>query len=344
MPVAQSPSRQVARVLECRGIIQRYGPRTVLAVDSLSLGENERLAVVGPNGAGKSTLLRILAFVEMPADGSLSLGGQAVATAAARRSARRRVTMVEQRPFLFRGSVLANVAWGLRARGMARGPAESAARGALDLLQSRNLERRDSRALSGGETQRVAVARALACAPEVLLLDEPVSGADRAAQQAVYAAIGEAQARRPMAVCVASHQLEDAYRWADRILALHEGAPAPVTPENLFRVDLPGGGPMQTVRVGSVTIDVVSDRSGPVTLAIPPEEIVLSNAPLHSSARNMVVGRIIRVSEQGAAMRVTVDAGVELIALVTRRSFEELGFTVGGPAHASFKSVAVRVF
>ena len=117
-----------------------------------------------------------------------------------------------------------------------------------------------------------------------------------------------------------------------------------MTPENLFRVTLPGGGPMQTVRVGGITIDVVTDREGPATLAIPPEEIVLSSAPLQSAARNMVVGRIIRVAEQGAAMRVTIDGGVELIALVTRRSFEELGFTVGGTAHASFKSVAVRVF
>src|SRR5207302_8654508 len=123
--------------------------------------------------------------------------------------------------------------------------------------------------LSGGEIQRVAVARALACAPDALLLDEPASGADRAAQQALYAAIRAAQAARPLVVCVASHQLEDAWRWADRILALHDGVPVPVTPENLFRVDLPGGGPMQQIRVGDVAIDVMTDRAGPATLAIP---------------------------------------------------------------------------
>jgi molybdopterin-binding protein len=147
-----------------------------------------------------------------------------------------------------------------------------------------------------------------------------------------------------MTVCVASHQLEDAYRWADRILALHEGAPTPVTPENLFRVELPGGSGMQRVRVGTVTIDVVSDRTGAVTLAIPPDEIVLSAAPLDSSARNAITGRIVRVAEQGAAMRVTIDGGIELVALLTRRSFEDLKLTVGGPVVASFKSVAVRVF
>jgi molybdopterin-binding protein len=268
-----------------------------------------------------------------------------VTGARARRQARRRVTRVEQRPFLFRGSVLDNTAWGLRARGASR---EEARRGALDALtwlQAKSLVAREARTLSEGEIQRVAVARALAIQPDILLLDEPVSGADRAAQHALYAAITAAQARRPMAVCVASHQLEDAYRWSDGLLALHEGRPTPVTPENLFRVELAGGSPMKRVTIGPAAIEVVTDREGPVTLAIPPEEIVLSTEPLHSSARNVVEGRIVRVAEQGAAMRVTIAAnGLELVALITGQSFAELGLAVGGGVYASFKSVAVRVF
>src|SRR6266550_3663572 len=93
--------------------------------------------------------------------------------------------------------------------------------------------------LSDGEVQRVAVARALAVEPDVLLLDEPASSADRAAAQTLYRALAEERARRPLAVCLASHQLEDAYRWADDVRALAEGRLSPVTPENLFRVDLP---------------------------------------------------------------------------------------------------------
>jgi len=331
-------------MLECRGVVQRYGARTVLRVDALALEPGSRLALVGPNGAGKSTLLRLLAFLESPREGAVTLDGRAVASGPARRAARRRITLVEQRPFLFRGTVIANVAWGLSARGVAAPAAMRAAGAALELLEAGALASRDARALSDGEVQRVAVARALALEPEMLLLDEPVSGADRAAQHALYAAIAAARSRRSLTVCVASHQLEDAYRWADRILALHEGAPTPVTPENLFRVQLPGGGGMQRVPVGTITIDVVSDRTGPATLAIPPDEIVLSAAPLDSSARNVITGRIVRVAEQGAAMRVTVEGGIELVALVTRRSFEDLKLTVGGPVVASFKSVAVRVF
>ena len=329
--------------LSCRDLRQVYGGRTVLAVDGLDIGATERVAIVGPNGAGKSTLLRLLAFVERPAEGTIALEGRTV-MARDLRMARKRVTLVEQRPFLFRGTVLENVAYGLRARGVARALASRQAMDALALLEAQSLADRTADALSVGEVQRVAAARAFACAPDVLLLDEPTSGADRAAHHALYAAIDVVRQQRRLAVCVASHQLEDAYRWADRILSLHEGSPAPVTPENLFRVTLQGGTPMQSVTIGALTIDVVTDRSGPATLAIPPEEIVLSKEPLHSSARNTLTGRIIRIAEQGAAMRITIDGGTELVALVTRRSFEELGFALGGTAVASFKSVAVRVF
>jgi tungstate transport system ATP-binding protein len=329
---------------EVAGLRQAYAGRTVLALEALTVEAGARLAVVGPNGAGKSTLLRLLAFLEPPTAGTIALNGVPVRGRAARREARARVTLVEQRPYLFRGTVERNVAYGLTVRGMPAEAVRSRVSEALERLRLQELASRDARALSEGEIQRVAVARALALEPQALLLDEPVSGADRAAQHALLAALAEAQARRPLAVVFASHLLEDAYRWADQLLALHQGVPSPVTPENLFRVDLAGTAPMQRVAVGPLTIEVVTDRKGPATLAIPPEEIVLSTESLHSSARNVLAGRIVRVAEHGAAIRVTLDAGIELVALVTRKSFEELGLAVGATAYASFKSVAVRVF
>jgi tungstate transport system ATP-binding protein len=331
-------------MFELRGVRIAYAGREVLNIDELLVERGARLAIVGPNGAGKSTLLRVLAFLERPDQGTISLDGVDVSGDKARRAARRRVTLVEQRPFLFRGTALDNVAFGPRARGLTRREAERGAREALARVAAEPLAGRDVRALSEGERQRVAVARALAATPDALLLDEPVAGADRAAQHALYAAIAAVQAQRAVTVCVASHQLEDAYRWADRVLALHHGRPAPVTPENLFRVELTGLGPLQKVAIGPLAVEVVTERTGPATLAIPPDEVVLSTEPLHSSARNALGGRIVRVAEQGAAIRVTVDGGVELVALITRKSFAELGLGVGKQVYASFKSVAVKVF
>lgn len=332
-------------MLEARGLRHDAGGRTVLDLDELQLDAGERLAVVGPNGAGKSTLLRLLALLERPTAGTISLDGRPVVGERQRRAGRRRISLVEQRPFLFRGTVTDNVAYGLACRGVPRPAARERARAALERLDAAPLADRDARALSEGEVQRVAVVRALATAPDVLLLDEPVSGADRAAQRALYAAIVASQAARPLAVVVASHQLEDAYRWSDRLLALQEGRATPVTPENLFRVDLPAGSGLKRVMLGSLAVEVPTDRDGPATLAIPPDEIVLATAALHSSARNVLTGRIVRVSEHDDAVRVTIDGGgVELVALITRRSFEEMGLAVGATVFAAFKSVAVRVF
>ncbi len=331
-------------MLEARGLRHAYHGRTVLALEALALQPGSRLALVGPNGSGKSTLLRLLAFLEAPTAGELLLGGRRVRSGRDRRAARRRVTLVEQRPFLFRGSVAENLAYPLRLRGADRARTGAAARAALETLQLGPLAERPARELSEGEVQRVAVARALAARPDVLLLDEAVSAADRAAQHALFAAVAAEQERRPLAVCFASHLLEEAYRWSNDLLALHQGAPMPVTPENLFRVELPGGGGVRRVAVGPVSVDVDCPRSGPATLAIPPDEIILSLEPLHSSARNCLAGRIVRVAEQGAAVRITLDAGVELVSLVTRRSFDEMGLRIGARVWASFKTVAVRVF
>ena len=331
-------------MLEARGLQHEAAGRTVLDVPELRIEKGARLAIVGPNGAGKSTLLRLLAFLDRPTRGEVALDGATPRTRHERLAARRRVTLVEQRPLLFRGSVVDNAAWGLVTRGTGRDEARRRALSCLEQLGVGGLAHRPARSLSEGEIQRVAIARALATGAGVLLLDEPASGADRSAQGALYQAITSASAKDGVTVCVASHQLEEAYRWSDRVLALHAGRPVPVTPENLFRVELSGAGPMQHVNIGPVALDVMSERSGTVTLAIPPEEIVLSREPLHSSARNQVPGRIVRVAEQAGAMRVTIEGGIELVALITRRSFDELGLSVGAGVVASFKSVAIRIF
>jgi tungstate transport system ATP-binding protein len=330
-------------MLEVRELRHAYAGRDVLTVPALTFARHQRTALIGPNGSGKSTLLRLLAFLEPPTAGAIWLDGRAIVTARDRRAARRRVTLVEQRPMLFRGTVLQNVAWPLRARGVARRDAEAAARTALDTLRAGPLAGRDARAVSEGEAQRIAISRALAARPDVLLLDEPASAADRAARHDLDSALAQVQAERGVTICAASHQLEEAYRWADAIVALHDGALAPVTPENLFRVELPGGAGMQTVRIGPVTVEVLADRAGAATLAIPPDEILLATEPLHASARNVLRGRIVRAAAQGAAVRVTVDVGIELIALVTQRSFDEMRLGIGTEVYAAFKSVAVRV-
>jgi tungstate transport system ATP-binding protein len=337
-------------MLELVAVRHRYDGRLVLDLERFTVPPGAAIAIVGPNGSGKSTLLRLLALLERPTEGTVLWDG-AVASGRnaprARAGVRRRVTLVEQRPILFRGTVRENVEFGLRVRGAGRAAlrrmtdAVAARLGITPLLERRRHE------LSDGEVQRVAVARALAVEPDVLLLDEPASSADRAAAHTLYRALHEERARRPLAICLASHQLEDAYRWADDVRALAEGKLSPVTPENLFRVELPltGAGDLKHVRVGTIEIAAMTDKTGPAILAVPPTDILVSREPLASSARNVFRGRVIRLARQRAgAVHVTVDVGVELVAVVTEEAAHDLQLTPGGPVVLAFKASAVRVF
>jgi tungstate transport system ATP-binding protein len=331
-------------VLELVGVRHRYGDRLVLDLDRFAVTGGATVAVVGPNGSGKSTLMRLLALLERPSEGEVRLDGVAITGAAARR----RVTLVEQRPVLLRGTVRENLAFGLQIRGIRRTEVNRRIEDVAPRLGITSLLKRRRHELSEGEVQRVAVARALAVEPDVLLLDEPTSSADRAASQTLYRVLAEERARRPLAVCLASHQLEDAYRWADDVRALAEGRLAPVTPENLFRVELPPGsegGDLKHVCVGSIEVAVTTDKTGPAILAVPATDIFVSREPLASSARNVFPGRVTRLTQQRpGVVHVTADVGVELVAVVTEPAVRDLGLTPGGAVVFSFKASAVRVF
>jgi len=333
-------------MLELRGVRHRYEGRVVLDLEQFTVPRTGTVAVVGHNGSGKSTLLRLLALLEGPTEGQVLLNG----TVVPRRppaALRRRVTLVEQRPILFRGTVLENLEYGLQVRDIGRTAATGIIGDVVGRLGLQPLLSRRRHELSDGEVQRVAVARALVLRTDVLLLDEPASSADRAAAGSLYRALSAERAARPFAVCIASHQLEDAYRWADDIRALADGRLSPVTPENLFRVELPPGDGVKTVRVGNIELVVMTDRAGPAVVAVPPTDIFVSREPLSSSARNVFRGRVtgLAIEHRGAGVQVRAEmGGVELVAAVTAEATRDLALTPGGTVVFSFKATAVQVF
>lgn len=333
-------------MLELRNVRHRYGQRVVLDLEQFAVPHGSMLAVVGHNGGGKSTLLRLLALLEAPTEGQVLLQGVVVPRHPPA-ALRRRVTLVEQRPILFRGTVRENLEYGLHVRDLGRTAMNGIIGDVVERLGLQPLLGRRRSELSDGEVQRIAVARALALRTDVLLLDEPASSADRAAAGALYRALAAERAARPVTVCVASHQLEDAYRWADDIRALADGRLSPVTPENLFRVELPPGDGVKHVRVGGIDVVVMTDRTGPAVLAVPPTDIFVSRERLASSARNVFQGRVtgMAIEQRGAGVHVRADmGGVELVAAVTAEAARDLALTPGGSVVFSFKATAVQVF
>ena len=163
-----------------QSIRKRYGSNVALDVEELTIAEGRLYTLTGANGAGKSTLLGILAFLAPPTSGEIFYAGVRVDwNHGSVEEYRRKVTLLHQSPYLFGGSVHDNVAFGLKVRGI---PGEEHRRivdRALDGVGLQGFRDRKARELSGGEAQRVAMARALALNPEVLLLDEPLANIDR---------------------------------------------------------------------------------------------------------------------------------------------------------------------
>ena len=157
-----------------------YGSNVALDIEELTIAEGRLYALTGANGAGKSTLLSILAFLAPPTSGEIFYAGKRVdRDHGTVEEYRRKVTLLHQSPYLFGGSVDDNVAFGLKVRGIRGEERRRRIDEALDVAGLRGFRDRKARELSGGEAQRVAMARALALKPEVLLLDEPLANIDR---------------------------------------------------------------------------------------------------------------------------------------------------------------------
>lgn len=200
-----------------------YGKTLGVAIDELSLSAGGLYVLVGPNGSGKSTLLGILAFLNKPDQGTVSFDGVPVNwTRKECALLRQRVTLLHQRPYLFSGSVASNVAFGLAARGADKTMIQDVVSESLDKVGLSGFELRTARKLSGGESRRVALARALACKPEVLLLDEPVANVDRASAT-LFEALVVSRAADGITVVISTHDERLGTRLGATVIYLEDG-------------------------------------------------------------------------------------------------------------------------
>jgi putative ABC transport system ATP-binding protein len=187
---------------------------------SLSVGEGEVLAVIGPSGAGKSSFLRLLNRLDEPTKGTVYLASQDYRQIPPR-ELRRRVGLVTQMPFLFPGAIADNLRFGPRQRGEEL-PEETIAL-LLEQVGLADRAKNDTVSLSGGEAQRVSLARALANSPTVLLLDEPTSALDDEAKAEVEALLVQVVRQNRLTCVMVSHDRAQAARLADRVMLLKGG-------------------------------------------------------------------------------------------------------------------------
>jgi molybdate transport system ATP-binding protein len=340
-------------------VIARRGELTVDV--ELSVADGEVLAVLGPNGAGKSTLLRVLAGLLRPDAGRVVVDEQVWDDDGRHLPAHRRpIGMVFQDSLLFPHlSVTDNVAFGLRTRGAHRSAARACAEDWLERVGLGGLGPRRPGELSGGQAQRAALARALACDPRVLLLDEPLSSLDARTRLTVRAELRRHLADYAGSAVLVTHDPIDAMALAARVLVVEDGrvvqAGTPAEVSRRPRTDyvarlvglalLPGTGRGRAVDLdGGGVVAVAEEVSGPVLVAVRPESVALFLSRPEGSPRNVWPARLAGATPHGATVRCELAGEVPLIADVTATAFAELGLAPGSDVWASVKASEIAVY
>jgi len=342
-------------VLSARGLSVIRGKKQLLRIPEFSAAAGEFLAITGPNGAGKSTLLKALGFLEPVSAGEIFFKGRPLKTARDVLAARRRMAMVFQDPLLLSGKVMYNVAVGLKLRGIAKDKRLKLAAHWLEKLKIAGLGDRNAHTLSGGEAQRVSLARALALEPDVLFLDEPFTYLDLPTRAALVSELKEILAETGTTAVMVTHDLNEIPFLADRLIVMMEGEIAQTGPVNRV-LSYPGNicvaeflgvsniwpGRISGGEPGRYTVTPAADkgtvlevctgwdggysRDRDVSVCIRPEYLtVTTDKDKHVPGTNRLEGIIVEVYPYGYSYRLKIEAGIgrdlKLVALVPAAHF-----------------------
>jgi len=349
-------------MIEVQQVSNVWGDFSLESV-TLTVDTGEYFVILGPCGSGKTLLLETIAGLHTPRSGRLLVNGRDVT---ALPPERRRVGLVYQQYALFPHlSVRENIGYGLRYRGRSAGERRERVDEMLALLDIGYLEDRpDPSGLSGGEAQKVALARALAIEPEVLLLDEPISSLDQRSRERTVDVLREVTRRLQLPVIHVTHDYTEAASLAHRIAILERGRVEqvgtaedvfwrPRTPfvadflgvANVFEGRCTGGGAGRAeIRVGDLRVAAASEEAapGPARFCIRPEEVRLHRAA--PQAENVFAGTVAALTDRGFSVHVRVRADLaEVIASAPRRSVVNLGVTIGSPVFVELPPESIHV-
>ncbi len=353
-------------LIETVDIFQNYDGRDILKNINLKIDRAEVFALIGPTGSGKTTLIRLLDLIQVPTSGRIYFDGVDVTHSQRERlEARRRMSYVQQKPLVFTMNVYDNVACGLKWRHEKGDITRRKVENALESVRMNNYRNRNAKTLSGGETQLIAIARALVTEPEILFLDEPTANLDPITTSRVEQVIASIIQERKTAVVMATHDMAQGQRLASSIgvliggKVLQVGSPNEIftAPTSLEVAELVGvdnilegviaekDNSLITMKVDGHTIQAISQFNvgEKVYALIRPEDVTLTLSKDISSARNNFQGKIAKMTPVGPLVRVEIDCGFPLLGLITKKSAEEMNISIGKEVHASFKATTVQV-
>jgi len=341
-------------------VSKRLGDFRLKNID-LGIEDNEYFVILGPTGTGKTVILELIAGMYQPDQGEVWINERNVTTDYPES---RRIGFVYQDYMLFPHlNVQENILFALKLQKTPARIMKQKLERMTTLLNIGQLQKRFPATLSGGEQQRVALARALIAAPEVLLLDEPLSALDPRSKEAFQQELKHIHEQIKTTTIHITHDFNEALVLADRMGIMcngeivQVGSPEEVFQkpcsqfvaefvgmENIYRGDIRDEGGVKHVRLGPLQLRVVSPLQGKVRVAIRSEDIIIAEDRLTSSAQNIIPACIVKIIPRGAFFKIVLDAGIPLVALVTRQAVDEMKLVPGKNVWALFKTTAVHVF
>ena len=309
-------------------LTRRHGDRTVLHIDKLDIEPRQIYTLIGPNGAGKTSLLHLLAFLDQPSSGRMNFLDKEVTFVKNQLYAlRRQVVLLDQTPIMFTGSVRQNVEFGLQVRKVANKERRQRIEDALELVGMERFIENDARRLSGGETKRVALARALVVQPEVLLCDEPTANVDNENQEIILKILEKINQEHNTSIIFSTHYLAQGQRLAHQTLLLQNGQLSDVASENIHRVTIVDRREDICIcqLTGQIFLNlphhILPDDVKVAKLHIDPEKIILNPKTTELTSGNLLSGHITDLAQDSGWIRVVIDVGVRLVVVLSMAQY-----------------------
>ncbi len=294
--------------------------RTILDIPDLVIPAGKITSLIGPNGAGKTTLLHLLAFLDTPSSGTISFRASPVRFVAKDlHLLRQKVVLVEQYPILFTGSVYKNLEFGLKVRKIEKKERNHLIQEALEMVGMQDFMNAEAHKLSGGETKRVALARALVIKPEVLLCDEPTANVDYENQEIIQSILERANGREKISIIFATHSLSQAQRLSDQTVTLKVGRLSDLLRDNVLPASIVGQEDGRVIcRLHNdvrITAPVASHFAGIGSARIflnPAKISLLQSGEALAAQENLLPGKVVKIAGGNGHVKITIDVGVQV--------------------------------
>ena len=307
-----------------------HAGRILLDIEHLEIEPGSIYGLLGANGAGKTTLLQMLAFLDHPCSGKIEFRGEKVRFAEKDlQLLRRDVIMVDQHPILFSGTVRSNLDFGLKIRKIVKKEREKIIDRYLDLVDMRSFKKELAQGLSGGETQRIALARALCLAPKVFLCDEPTSSVDVENQNALTAILRQVNEQEKISIIFTTHDRLQAASLAQHTLVLDHGRLVDSLYENFFSCVLKKEKSGLFCHInGEVRLFLPESTAvkepGRYKVFIDPKSIEVVMTGTEKPADADMHGRVVQLMEEGELIRIVVKSSIMVNVLMPKKRYGEL--------------------